>query len=310
MKQKKRTAYRGKKWKTAAEAFAVLNDCCTYLVMRNYEHFYEELLLEGHNDIDVLCRSPRDRRKMVKALGAVPRLSRDNGIHYRFRCGGKEMDLDIRCVGDGYYDRRWQKEMLKTRVYDKRGFYHMEEDDYFYSLLYHGVYQKEGLSEEYFQRLNAMNGPILWERGQEFAEDAGRKLWEDPAYQTGAQQKHHICFQCMSYAEKQRKERVILLWEEALLVFMRQRGYRYTKTRDSYITLHFPEEKVGAYIRYPWNIRIRHLAEKTGGYVTGKINGARARLLRRRRRIKRRKAGSVKRKQMRQMICIESRKAV
>ena len=39
----------------------------------------------------------------------------------------------------------------------------MDEDDYFYSLLYHGLYQKEkALSEEYFQRLKRMNGPILW----------------------------------------------------------------------------------------------------------------------------------------------------
>ena len=123
--------HKRKNWKSASKAFAACNDHCTYLVLRNFENFYEELLLEGHNDIDVLCKSSKDRRKMVSVLGAVPRLSRDNGIHYRFFCQGKELDLDIRCVGDGYYDRRWQKAMLENRVYDERGFFRMDEDDTF-----------------------------------------------------------------------------------------------------------------------------------------------------------------------------------
>ena len=51
--------------------------------------------------ISMCCaKAPKTWRKMVSVFsGAVPRLSRDNGIHYRFFCQGKELDLDIRCVG-------------------------------------------------------------------------------------------------------------------------------------------------------------------------------------------------------------------
>lgn len=261
--------HKRKNWKSASKAFATCNDHCTYLVLRNFENFYEELLLEGHNDIDVLCKSSKDRRKMVSVLGAVPRLSRDNGIHYRFFCQGKELDLDIRCVGDGYYDQRWQKAMLENRVYDERGFFRMDEDDYFYSLLYHGLYQKEALSEEYFQRLKRMNGPILWLDRVKTA----------------------------AYTEKQKQEQILYLWEEALRTFMTERGYRYTRTKDLYINLHFPQDE-GVCIQYPFWIRIQHLIKRSGGYVTGKFNGARVRLFRIGRR---RRAGAVRKKRMRQM---------
>lgn len=221
-----------KQFQMAKEAFASINNICTYLVLRNFEQFYEDLLMEGHNDVDVLCKSHRDRRKMVKALGAVPRLTKDNGTHYRFLCQGKWIDLDIRCVGDGYYDSRWQKEMLRRRVYDARGFYRMDEENYFYSLLYHGLYQKDSLSDEYAGRLRQMQ----------------RSLKKDL----------RVTEQTVSGMEKQ------------LTDFMRQRNYCYTKTRDHYITLHFPEDRTSVPIKCSWKIRMFHLSQMVLGYADGK----------------------------------------
>ncbi len=60
-------------------------------------------------------------------------------------------------VGDGYYDINWQRSMLKNRVRNPLGFYVMSDEDYFYSLAYHAIYQKKaGLSEEYRERLAEM----------------------------------------------------------------------------------------------------------------------------------------------------------
>lgn len=97
--------------------------------------------------------------------------------------------------------------------------------------------------------------------------------------------------------EKQKREQILFLWEDALRTFMTERGYRYTRTKDLYINLHFPQD-AGVCIQYPFRIRIQHLIKRSGGYVTGKFNGARVRLFRIGRR---RRAGAVRKKRMRQM---------
>lgn len=128
---------------------------CGYLIMRNWEGFYEDILIEGHNDIDVLCANKRSRDMLVNAFTAK-RVTND-GFHYSFIYRGMDVTLDTRIAGDGYYDINWQKNMLKNREKHSLGFFVMDDDDYFYSLAYHAIYQKKnGLSEEYRERLGIM----------------------------------------------------------------------------------------------------------------------------------------------------------
>ena len=48
--------------------------------------------------------------------------------------------------------------MLNHKRLHPLGFYVMDSENYYYSLIYHAIYQKkEGLSEEYAQRLNQMS---------------------------------------------------------------------------------------------------------------------------------------------------------
>lgn len=137
-------------------AFEGLPADCGYLIMRNWEGFYDDILIEGHNDIDVLCADIKSRDRLVQALTAKDIAG--NGFHYSFIYRGREVTLDTRIVGDGYYDINWQRSMLRNRVKHPLGFYVMNDEDYFYSLAYHAVYQKkDGLSEEYRGRLADMN---------------------------------------------------------------------------------------------------------------------------------------------------------
>lgn len=149
-----------KNWEQIENAFLQLNTECKYLILRNFEGFFDDILIEGHNDIDVLCAGRKDRKKMVHILDAEPRIGVDNGIHYKFMYKGKEIALDIRTVGDGYYDRSWQKAMLKKRCFNSIGFYTMDQENYFYSLIYHSIYQKESLSQEYLDRLREMSSTL------------------------------------------------------------------------------------------------------------------------------------------------------
>lgn len=223
-----------KNWDNIEDAFAQLNAKCQYIVLRNFEAFFDDILVEGHNDIDVLCASVHDRKTMVRILQAVPRIGVDNGIHYKFLYKGKEIALDIRTVGDGYYDRKWQKKMIANRIFNEIGFYTMNDEDYFYSLAYHAIYQKPTLSEEYHRRLQAMKTEMA------------------------------------NYSQLQ--------IEKALYDYMKVQKYFYTKTYDHYVILYFNENLVSDRIKYPFDIRFRHLYEKCRDYVLGKVNGAKLRI--------------------------------
>lgn len=127
---------------------------CEYIVLRNYEELYDQnFYLSGHADIDFLVA---DYRSFVEIIHAIPRFEVDDKIHYMINIAGTKVIIDVRSVGDDYYDKFWQKAMLKNRyLYDSR-FYVTDEKNYYYSLAYHAILQKKALSSDYLERLNAM----------------------------------------------------------------------------------------------------------------------------------------------------------
>ena len=86
--------------------FRALNQAdVKYLVLRNYESLLEqELYVDGHGDIDMLCE---DSQQIVGLVGARP-LTPDkdglcgDGIHYSIIVDGQPVKLDLRHLGDGY----------------------------------------------------------------------------------------------------------------------------------------------------------------------------------------------------------------
>lgn len=137
---------------------ALNNSGVLYLVLRNYENLLSpEMYVEGHGDIDLLCA---DSRLLATKVGARIYKNKvkevcDDGVHYYVLVAGKQVSLDLRSVGDGYYCQKWQQEMLDRRVL-KDGFYVMCEQDYLYSLIHHAILQKRTFSDEYRSRLTEM----------------------------------------------------------------------------------------------------------------------------------------------------------
>merc|ERR1712194_158880 len=73
---------------------------------------------------------------------------------------GKEVQVDVRFVGDGYIDPAWMSRVIENRVRSRNGlFYVMDSTDYFYTLLYHATVQKKSFGADYFERLVQM--PIV-----------------------------------------------------------------------------------------------------------------------------------------------------
>ena len=142
-------------WNNIEEMFEVLHKInFEYIILRNYEEIDEEnFYISGHADIDFLVK---DGYKFAKVIHAYPRFIKDDGIHYIVNIGGEKIIVDARSVGDGYYDTKWEKMMLKNRkMFDNR-FYVADDENYYYSLIYHAILQKKVLTNDYLQRLNKM----------------------------------------------------------------------------------------------------------------------------------------------------------
>ncbi len=136
----------------AQDVFHVLNEHTRYAVLRNWEGWPEAWTSMEHEDIDVLTN---DYYKTLLLLGARPVFPQNYRVHHLVEVGDGAIPFDVRFVGDGYYDQKWQQDLLNRRV-EQDGFYRLSDEDYFWTLLYHGVFHKRGLSPEYKSRLTGM----------------------------------------------------------------------------------------------------------------------------------------------------------
>lgn len=84
---------------------------------------------------------------------------KESEVEYRVRysvlVGGEDVYFDLRSAGDGYYDERFQAEILAARIYNENGFYTPSADDHVYALLYHALIHKKDISADYQARLDA-----------------------------------------------------------------------------------------------------------------------------------------------------------
>lgn len=156
-----------KVWADPLQLFAALNARgIRYLVSRNYEGFPEQVTLGAHGDIDLMTS---DFQATVETMHALPArnpwdMMTAGGI------GDARMLTSIRTPNSGtkpakvfvdvvipamdYIDPRWMEAMLERRVQHRLGFYVMQDEDYFYFLLYHVLYQKGGVfAPDYVPRL-------------------------------------------------------------------------------------------------------------------------------------------------------------
>lgn len=110
-------------WHSVDEIFRVLNESnCNYIVMRNFECFESgQVFMNGHDDIDLLCD---DKSRVCKVLDARKRLYFPTVNSYYIKFNDQIYVPDIK--------------------------------NYFYSLTYHAIIQKNFLSDEYLKKLCIM----------------------------------------------------------------------------------------------------------------------------------------------------------
>jgi hypothetical protein len=128
-----------------------------YLILRNFEGIDNTSFASDHPDIDILCA---DRERLCKKINAIPRLKKDDGIHYKILLGDYDIPVDIRTPGDGYLCEKWECALLAGKIKNIQGFNIPDDVNYFYSLLYHVLIQKSSVSEEYKKKLEYLASKI------------------------------------------------------------------------------------------------------------------------------------------------------
>ncbi len=139
-----------KKWNTVSEMFYVLNNCTNYAILRNYESLPDEIYNNDHNDIDLICESLED---VAYILNATPVFEEEYRVHYKTEVENRIAYFDLRHIGDNYYCKEIEEKILKNRTYNQKGFYTLNKEDYFYTLLYHALIQKNEFKEDYKEKL-------------------------------------------------------------------------------------------------------------------------------------------------------------
>lgn len=138
------------KWKDLNELFYVLNSTTNYIVLRNFEEIPNQINLDIHNDIDLLTNDKWQithilNKQMLKNSKGIPRPC--------ILVGDKKISIDLRYVGDIYYDEKWTKNMLENKTRTKNEINCPNIEDYFYSLLYHVLIHKSKIAPDYIPKL-------------------------------------------------------------------------------------------------------------------------------------------------------------
>lgn len=141
------------------ELFALLNLCCRYLVLRNYEGLPEQFVVGSHGDIDLLVESVDE---VVALLGLEKESESELRVrYYATLTSGDTVYFDLRSPDDGYYDTRWSRRMLDTRCLDERGFHVPDVESFCYSLMYHALIHKKHIAEDYPAKLQQAYGQLF-----------------------------------------------------------------------------------------------------------------------------------------------------
>ena len=64
--------------------------------------------------------------------------------------------FDFKYVRDHYFDKKWSNDILKRRILHPNGFYVPCKEDYFYTLLYHVIFQKSTSFDRYKKMINSL----------------------------------------------------------------------------------------------------------------------------------------------------------
>jgi hypothetical protein len=138
-----------KPWESIGQLFEAMNESLEYCVLRNTEDVTVDFSPVIHGDIDIIVR---DQQAAVQLMHAQKVHKKSYRVYYEVPVAGGVVPFDIRFVGDNYYCKKWESDVLDTRVLVERGgmkYYMMSPEQQYYTLLYHVYLQKQSVAKDY-----------------------------------------------------------------------------------------------------------------------------------------------------------------
>jgi serine/threonine protein kinase len=133
-------------WKNLEQLLYVMNSTIEYVVLRNFENMPKNHILEDHADIDFLVRD-------VDQAVYITNAQHINKDRYKINIASKYILVDFESVGDGLYDQKWQNHILKKRIFIKNILYVPHSEDFFYCLIYHVLFHKRYIANDYHYKI-------------------------------------------------------------------------------------------------------------------------------------------------------------
>lgn len=141
-------------WDSLFELFTFLNKTSHWMVLRNFEFLSNTYIFKKGDDIDILCD---DLDYFTALMNAKRRYG--GRCSYYVTVNNYNIPLDIRFIGDKYFDPLWASDMLKRKEF-KSIIPIPSKFDYFFSLLYHVKLQKTAVKYIYIKRLDNLANEI------------------------------------------------------------------------------------------------------------------------------------------------------
>jgi hypothetical protein len=138
-----------KSWESVEQMFYILNNTTDYVVLRNFENYPKEIYSNDHGDVDLLGISELE---LAYILNAKKIYNEKHRVHYYSLLDKEKVLFDFRFVGDGYYDERWEKDIIESS-YISKGYKRPNNIHYYTSLAYHALLHKPNFSDDYRYRL-------------------------------------------------------------------------------------------------------------------------------------------------------------
>jgi len=131
-------------WDSLEQFFYFINEVEPYLILRNFSELDKKI--EEIDDIDFLVNN---RSKFALFSNAVKMSKGTERANYSILVDKKKLHIDLRYIGDNYFDQFWQQDCMNKKVLHDKGFYIMDEENQYFSLLYHALIHKRIMPEKY-----------------------------------------------------------------------------------------------------------------------------------------------------------------
>lgn len=138
-------------WESLSTFFYVINNTVLYVVLRG-EEFFNGINLEDHGDIDLLVDDIEDAKNIINGYKVIYSSPVRPKIFIKTESEGSLL-LDLWSSKIPYHSPEWHKNMFNTRKYTGL-YYKLNEENEFYSLIYHCLVHKKYVASDYLLRLN------------------------------------------------------------------------------------------------------------------------------------------------------------